>query len=164
MSGLEVALLGAAASGGAAATAGLIGTAGSLTLGGVLSTVGAITSIFGGAQETNASADAADFNAANTAKETTAEASRIRREGDKRIGRLRANIGKSGVTSAGTPLLALAETAELTEIDALNVQRSGTISTVLDKRRASSLRSSIPFNAGASLLSTAGSRLSRRIS
>lgn len=163
MSGIEPFLVGTAAAGGTAATAGVIGTAGSVTLGGVLSTAGALSGIIGGAQRTSAEADAAEYNAAIKLAEANAEERRLRRETDRAKGRIRANIGKSGVTTAGTPLLALAETAELGEIDALNVRRSGQIGANLDRSRAKSLRRSIPYNVGASLLTTTGSRLSRNI-
>lgn len=61
MSGVEVALLGAAASGGAAATSGLIGTAGALSMGTALSTLSTGltfasvgSSLFGGMQQASA--------------------------------------------------------------------------------------------------------------
>lgn len=163
MSGLEPLLLGSAATATAGATAGLIGTAGSLTLGGVLSTVGAITGIAGAAAGTRAEANAADYNASVTRMEARAEEARRRRAADRQRGAIKSGIGKSGVTTQGTPLMVLAESAEIAEIDALNARWQGETTAALHKSQAKSLRKSIPFTVGASLLSTAGSRLSRKI-
>lgn len=112
-------------------------------------------STMGQVQQANAAARASEYNARVTEMEAKAEEARVRRESAKRMGAIRTGIAKSGVTTQGTPLLVLAESAELAELDALNVRWSGETGANLDRMRARSARASIPYTVGAGLLAGA---------
>ncbi len=119
-------------------TAALIGST-------IISTIGQIKSA-------NASADAAEYNANLAKMEASAEEARRRRESGKVMGKMRAGRAKSGVTTEGTPLMVLAESAEMAELDALNARWSGETQSDLYRRKASATRSAIPYTVGATLL------------
>lgn len=109
-------------------------------------------STLGQVQQARSAAKASEYNARVAEMQAKAEEERVRREGERRLGTIRTGIAKSGVRTQGTPLLVLAESAELAELDALNVRWSGQTSANLDRMRARSARSSIPYTVGAGLL------------
>lgn len=159
MTGLEPLLLGSAAAGSTAATAGLFGMGGSFALGQTLMTGGTLLSAMGSSQQADATSDAADYNAALAREEGKAEAARIRKESDQRIGAMRAGISKSGVTSAGSPMLALAESAAMGELDAMNAMWAGENEANLYSQKSSSAQSSKKYTTATSLLSGVGTSL-----
>jgi hypothetical protein len=156
MTGLEPVLLGSAATGSAAATAGLFGAGGAFAIGQTLTTIGALAGAAGAMQSGRAEAQANTYNAAQSRMEAAAEEARRRREGSRAIGAIRAGISKSGVTTEGTPMMVLAESAAEAELDALNARWQGEASSRLYEMRASSARKAIPYAVGASLLTGAG--------
>ena len=116
------------------------------------SAVGAI----GQMEAASAQAEAMEYNAQLAENQAAAEAARIRGEGKRDIGRIRANIGKAGVTSEGTPLLVLSESAANVELDALNAMWSGEQAAEVKRMEARATRTAGAFGAGASLLSGVG--------
>ena len=126
-----------------------------VTMGDVLTIGSALTGAMGAAQAGQAEASAAEYNAQAARMEASAEEARLRRESRRHIGAQRAGIAKAGVTTEGTPLLALAESAEMAELDALNVRYTGETGARLSEMRARSARQAIPYNVGASLLTGA---------
>jgi hypothetical protein len=109
-------------------------------------------SAMGQAKAANAQAQAAEYNASLAKMEASAEEARRRRESSKVMGKMRAGRAKSGVTTEGTPLMVLSESAEMAELDALNARWSGETQSEAYKRKASSARSAIPYTVGATLL------------
>jgi len=156
MTGLEPVLFGSAAAGSTAATAGLFGAGGSFAIGQTLTTVGALTGAMGAIQAGRAEVAANTYNAAQDRMEAATEEARRRREGARALGAIRAGISKSGVTTEGTPLMVLAESAGEAEIDALNARWQGEASARQYEMRAKSARKAIPFAVGSSLLTGAG--------
>jgi hypothetical protein len=103
------------------------------------------------------SRQAADnFNAESAQQEAKAKSDLIRKESDRRIGTIRANLGKSGATSAGTPLMVLAESAANGEIDAMNAQYTGDRQAALYRASGANSRRQGNLQAGTSLLSAYG--------
>lgn len=163
-------LFGSAASGATAASAGLIGSAGAFSIGATLGTLGtvagvggALASASGARQSLNAQSAAATHNANLARQEASAEEARRRRASSRNLSAIRTGISKSGVTSEGTPLLVLAESAEQAEIDALSARIGGDNSANLFERQAKSARKAIPFAVGSSLL-TGAANLGRSFS
>jgi hypothetical protein len=115
--------------------------------------IGTISSISGSNQSYNAESSAAQYNAEVARLEAKAEEDRIRRDAATKLGRVRAGIAKSGVTVEGTPLMVLAETAELSELDALNARWNGESQAKLYDRRAQSAQKAKSTAAGSALLS-----------
>ena len=99
---------------------------------------------------------AAEFNARSAEQEAAAKESLIRQEAARRMGTIRSQIGKSGATSAGTPLLVLAESAANAEIDALNAQYTGQRQAALYRAGGANAKAQGRVMAGASLLSGMG--------
>lgn len=156
MSGLEPFFFGSAAGAGAAATSGLFGAGGAFSLGTTLSTVGGIAGAAGALSAGRSQQQASNYNAESARIEAESRAAAQRAENTRRMGTLRANIGKSGATSAGTPLLVLAESAANAEIDALNTLYTGQRQSDLYRMQGSNARRAGNINAGTSLLTTAG--------
>lgn len=111
--------------------------------------------------QAEAAAQAADYNRKMAEQEAAAEEARRRRESSREMGAIRAGIAKSGVQSAGTPLMVLAQSAEEAEMDALSAKWQGQTSADLYRMEAASARQrgkaakqAIPFNVGSSLLSS----------
>lgn len=104
-------------------------------------------------QQGKAEAAAADFNAQSAEQEASSRASLIRSQAARQIGATRAQIGKSGATTAGTPLMVLAESAANAEIDALNATYTGARQAALYRAGGANARSQARTMAGASLLS-----------
>lgn len=96
-------------------TAGLFISGGTQLLGG-------ITQASGARQEGKAAQAAAEFNAQISEAQGKQKESLIRRRGRRQLGRMRASIGKAGVTIEGSPMEAMADQAAEQEIDALNAR------------------------------------------
>lgn len=99
---------------------------------------------------------AAEFNARSAEQEAAAKESLIRQEAARRMGTIRSQIGKSGATTAGTPLLVLAESAANAEIDALSAQYTGQRQAALYRAGGANAKAQGRVMAGASLLSGMG--------
>lgn len=156
MSGFEPLLFGAAASGTAAATTGLIGAGGAFSLGTALGTAGTALGALGAIGQGRAADKAASYNA-SLAEAEAASRERAQREAARRqIGSIRAGIGKSGATSAGTPLMVLAESAANAEIDALNTRYGGTTQAGIYRAGGADARRAGTIRAGTSLLTGFG--------
>lgn len=106
-------------------------------------------------QQGKAEAAAAEFNARSAEQEAASKESLIRQQAARQMGTIRSQIGKSGATSAGTPLLVLAESAANAEIDALNAQYTGQRQAALYRAGGANAKSQARTMAGASLLSSA---------
>lgn len=123
---------------------------------------GALIGAAGASQQHESEAQAADYNAAMARHEAEAEESRRRRESSRQLAQIRSGRAKSGVTTEGTPLMVLAESAELAEVDALSARWSGETSAKLDEQRARSARRAKPYAVGSALLggmASLGSRI-----
>lgn len=99
---------------------------------------------------------AAEYNAASVMEEARSKESAQRAEAARRLGTIRSQIGKSGATSAGTPLMVLAESAANAEIDALNTLYTGERQANLYRAQGVNARKQGNLMAGASLLSSIG--------
>jgi hypothetical protein len=124
-----------------------VGTA--AAIGGTLMQAGAARSA-GQASEASA-----NFNAESAKIEAQSRENAQRVEAARNQGRIRANIGKSGVTSEGTPLMVLAESAANAEIDALNTNYTGQRQAAVYKAGGINARRAGNVQAGTSLLSGA---------
>ncbi len=121
-----------------------------------------LMSAAGQAKQGKAQAQAAEYNASVARMEATSEEARRRRDSDTAMGAMRTGRAKSGVTSEGTPMMVLAESAEMAELDALNARWSGETKSNLYKMEASSARKAIPYRVGATLLSGGAKAYSMR--
>ena len=131
--------------------------------GAVLGAVGQAKQSKGEQQQYKASAAAADYNARASEMEGEAEARRIRTQSGKTLGKMRSTISKSGVTMQGSPVLAMAESAEMGELDAATALWSATNESTLyrgkaasERRAARTAKKALPFAIGSSLLTGAG--------
>lgn len=106
-------------------------------------------------QQGKAQAAAADFNARTAEQEAASKESLIRTQSARQMGTTRSQIGKSGATSAGTPLLVLAESAANAEIDALNAQYTGQRQAALYRAGGANAKAQGRAMAGTTLLSGA---------
>jgi hypothetical protein len=140
---------------GTAATAGLFGAGGAFALSQTLATVGTGLSVLGAVRSGQAASMAGQYNAQSALAEGAARESLIRQQAGRTMGTTRANIGKSGATTAGTPLMVLAESAANAEIDALNAQYTAGRQATLSTMRGQADRRAAYTSAGASLLSGA---------
>lgn len=161
MSGFEPFLFGAAATGAGtatatAATSGLLGAGGAFGLGQTLATVGGLTGALGAYQNGQAQSQAANYNAAAAASEAASRERAQREEAERRRGSIVAQLGKSGATVAGTPLMVLAESAANAEIDALNTRYGGAMQQSLYGATGRNARRAGAIGAGASLLTGYG--------
>ena len=75
--------------------------------------------VFGQLEEGKAAQAAAEYNAQSALVEGQVREMAQRKQATAQMGAIRANISKSGVTSEGTPITVLAESAANAEIDAL---------------------------------------------
>lgn len=137
--------------------AGGAGTAASsvFTVGNMLQLAGTAIGAMGALQAGQAQANAANYNAALAQQTAAAEAERSRRASARQMGAIRAAIGKSGVTSEGTPLMVLADSAAEAEIDAMNAMWSGNQRSNMLRREGSMARREGYYRAGSSLLTGA---------
>lgn len=163
-------LLGAmpSASAGIAGSAGLFGSMGVFSWGTTLSTLGTVASVLGGIssasgqqQQYDATAQAAEYNEAMARNEAAAEEARRRRESQRQLASIRTGVAKSGAQMAGTPLMVLAESAELAEMDALSARWQGEQSASLYRAKADSTRRASKYAYGSSLLSGAATLAGR---
>lgn len=88
------------------------------------------------AQADEYNAKTAEYNAAVARQEAQAQELQARRENRKFIGRQHAAVGKSGATTAGSPLLTFAESAKVSELDALNIRYTGARTSDIQLRQA----------------------------
>lgn len=79
-----------------------------------------------------------------------------REESWRRLSSIRSQIGKSGATASGTPLLVLAESAANAEIDALNTRFGSTLQQSLYGMQGRNAKRAGTIGAGASLLTGYG--------
>jgi hypothetical protein len=98
---------------------------------------------------------AAQFNAQTAEQEAASKATLIRSQAARQIGATRAQIGKSGATTAGTPLMVLAESAANAEIDALNATYTGARQAALYRAGGANAKSQGRVAAGTALLNNA---------
>lgn len=106
-------------------------------------------------QQGKAENAAAQFNAQTAEQEAESKATLIRSQAARQIGATRAQIGKSGATTAGTPLMVLAESAANAEIDALNATYTGARQAALYRAGGANAKSQGRVAAGTSLLNNA---------
>ena len=104
-------------------------------------------------QQGKAENAAAQFNAQTAEQEAASKESLIRSQAARQMGAIRSQIGKSGATTAGTPLLVLAESAANAEIDALNAQYTGQRQAALYRAGGQNAKSQGRAMAGTKLLS-----------
>lgn len=131
MTGIEIALL---------ATA-ILGT--------VVSGVGAFSAAQSAAASAEFDADVAERNAALARNQASADADDSRRDARRRIGAIRAQMGSSGFSLTGSPLLVLEDQAAESELDAQRIEFGGEVraigqedSAAASRAEASSFRSS----------------------
>lgn len=103
-----------------------------------------------------AAAQAAEYNARSAEMEAASRESAQRAQSQRQLGAIRANIGKSGATMEGTPMMVLAESAANAEIDALNTRLTGQRQSTLYRMSGDSSRRQGNLMAGTSLLSGFG--------
>lgn len=106
-------------------------------------------------REAQAQADAASYNAQTTQVEADAKETAQRQEIQRRLGSIRAGISKAGVTSEGTPMSVLAESAANAEIDALTTRWSAERGARLYLMQGEAALASGYLRAGTSLLKSA---------
>lgn len=94
-----------------------------------------------------------EYNTAAARVEASAAEDKHRRDMKRRAGADRASIAKSGVTSAGSPLLVLAESAANAEMDALNIRIGAESTARVNQAKSRDIRRAGYIGAGTSLLS-----------
>lgn len=158
MSGFEALLFGAAANAaaGTAATTGLLGSAGAFSAGTALASAGSVIGALGAIGQGRAASDAANYNARLAEMEAASKERAQRDASQRQLSGIRASIGKSGATSAGTPLLVLADSAANAEIDALNTRYGGALQSSIYRAGGADARRAGTIRAGASLLTGFG--------
>lgn len=149
--------IGAGVGMGVGALAGSVGAlAGSVGgLGGLTTLVGGVQQYRGQQSMAKAQADAANYNARMAELQGQQRAGLIRRQGQRQLSTIQANLAKSGATSAGTPLMVMAESAADVEIDAMNAMWSAQQESSLQRTSAINARRAGNVRAGTSLLTTA---------
>lgn len=146
----------AAAGAGTAAAAGAGTAAAGTSAATYAAYAGAALSALSAYQTGQAGKAAANYNAAVSSAEAGARERAQREEAFRRLGSIRSQLGKSGATSAGTPLLVLADSAANAEIDALNTRYGGSLQSTLYGMQGRNARTAGTIGAGASLLSGYG--------
>lgn len=127
---------------------GALGSAGS-----VIGTIGTVVSAVGAMNAGKAESNAATYNAEMARRDASSKEAAQRVQQQRQLSNIRASVGKSGATMAGTPLMVLAESAANAEIDALNTRYSGVAESNLQMSRAKNARTAGNLRAGTSLLS-----------
>jgi hypothetical protein len=131
---------------------------------------GGILRSYGTLQEGYANASAAEYNANLAEQSAEVELARgieierrVRVQGRKALGDMRANYSASGVTMEGSPLEVLEESAANAELDALNVKYESESKAAmlrneagLERYKAKQYRRGAKIGAAAGLLGTAG--------
>lgn len=121
-----------------------------------LAAAGTVVSAYSAIEQGKVAQKAADYNAQSTILEGQSREAAQRAESSRRLGTIRANIGKSGATSAGTPLMVLAESAANAEIDALNTQYTANRQADVYRAGGANARKQGNIMAGTSLLQSFG--------
>ena len=127
--------------------------------------VGTALQVQGIKHEAKAAQRSAAFNIKEIRKSGLREATQIRRAGRKLQGKNIAIVGASGATLEGSPLLAIAESAENVERQALQARINAETEAKLQAlgakgaRRAGSIRTASALFSGASRIIDAGNRL-----
>jgi hypothetical protein len=117
---------------------------------------GSFIGALGSYSEGKAAQSAANFNAQSSLIEAASKERLQRQQARRQIATIRSSVGKSGVTSSGTPLLVLAESAANAEIDALNTRFAGEREAGLYRAQGKNAMKAAKFRAGAQLLSGFG--------
>ena len=125
-------------------------------IGPMLAVAGTVAQIGGALSQGKAAQSAANYNAQSAEMEAQSRETAQRAQAARQMGTMRAQIGKSGATSEGTPLMVLAESAANAEIDALNTRISGQRQSNLYRAQGANARRTSNIQAGTSLLSSAG--------
>ncbi len=121
-----------------------------------LAAAGTAVAAYGSIQQGKAAQKAANYNAESSILEGQSRENAQRADSQRSLARIRANIGKSGATSAGTPLLVLAESAANAEIDALNTRFTASRQADVYRAGGANARTQGNIMAGTSLLQGAG--------
>lgn len=121
----------------------------------VMTAIGGVTAAVGQYRAGQAAAQAANYNARLAQMQGAQKASLTRQQGQRQLSTIRANVAKSGATSAGTPMMVLAESAANVEIDALNAMWSANQEATLSRAQGRDARQAGRLRAGTSLLTTA---------
>lgn len=121
-----------------------------------LAAAGTAVAAYGSIQQGKAAQKAANYNAESAILEGQSRENAQRADSQRSLARIRANIGKSGATSAGTPLLVLAESAANAEIDALNTRFTAERQADVYRAGGANARRQGNIMAGTSLLQGAG--------
>lgn len=103
-----------------------------------------------------AAQQAANYNAEAAKMEAASRAGIQREQARRQLGTIRSQIGKSGATSAGTPLTVLADSAAAAEADALNTELTGARQSSIYRAQGANARMQGRIGAGATLLSGFG--------
>lgn len=108
-------------------------------------------------------AQQAEYEAQYAEQAAAAETAAFRRRFRRQQGANRAAIGAAGGTFSGSALLALADDAAEAELEALTIRHAGTLaaararsSAATDRWQARQVRSGVPWQVGARLLTGAG--------
>jgi len=137
----------------------------------IASLAGTAVSVVSQAQQGKEQQKWAEYNAAVAERDAQAakqnaeyEAGIKRKATEKLLGRQRALYGKAGVTLEGSPLLLMSETATEGEMDALMIERGGTLQAqryqteaTLSRMKGASAKKAGYYGAGSTLL-TGGSQ------
>lgn len=108
-----------------------------LALGGTaLSAYGAMEEGRNASEQARINAETAEWNAKLTRAKAKEDERMLRVMARKEIGRMRANYGASGITTEGSALDVLVESAAMAEEDALNIRRSGELQAQAYEREA----------------------------
>ncbi len=99
--------------------------AGAAVAGTALSAVGSLRAGQAQASASEYNAKNAEESAAQTRAQATEEARRVRLQSRKQIGQARANYGASGITTEGSALDVLEESAATAELDAQTIKQGG---------------------------------------
>lgn len=97
---------------------------------------------------------ASEYNALISEEKGRQQEALIRRESRRHRGRMRAAIAKSGVTTEGSPLIALAESAANAEFDALNARVSAQAEARLSRKAGRTAQKQAKLGALGSVLQT----------
>lgn len=121
-----------------------------------LAAAGSVVSAVGSMQQGKAAQQAGEYNAQSALIEGQSREAAQRAAAERNMGTIRANIGKSGATGAGTPLMVLAESAANAEIDALNTRYTAQRQAGVYRAGGANARKQGNIMAGTSLLQGAG--------
>lgn len=119
------------------------------------SLLGTAMSMAGQLQQGKAADAAAQYNAAVTEAEGLQRSKLIRKRGRRSLGSMRTAIAKAGVTTEGSPMEAIAESAANIEIDALNAVYSSQSEAAMTRLEGRQARKASRIGAAATLLSGA---------